>query len=97
MLYIKLLGDAPRNSASENDNGDHRDRRSLSIVQNTMLHSMESELRVRFSNTDAYEMVDGLKALFASQFRIMKYELRDKFLSIEMEENSRLESYLETM
>ena len=51
-----------------------------------MLHSMESELRVRFSNTDAYEMVDGLKALFASQVRIMKYELRDKFLSAEMEE-----------
>ena len=53
-----------------------------------MLHSMESELQVRFSNTDAYEMVDGLKALFASQFRIMKYELRDKFLSTEMEEKT---------
>ena len=47
---------------------------------------MKSELQVRFSDTDAYEMVDGLNALFASQFRIMKYELRDKFLSIEMEE-----------
>ena len=58
---------------------------------------MESELRVRFSNTDAYEMVDGLKALFASQFRIMKYQIRDKFLSVEMEENSRLESHLATM
>ena len=58
---------------------------------------MESEARVRFSNTDAYEMVDGLKVLFASQFRIMKYQIRDKFLSVEMEENSRLESHLETM
>ena len=58
---------------------------------------MKSELRVRFSETDAYEMVDGFDALFASQFRIMKYELRDKFLSIEMEENSRLESHLATM
>ena len=62
-----------------------------------MLHSLESESRVRFSNTDAYEMVDGLNALFASQIRIMKYELRDKFLSVEMEENSRLESHLATM
>ena len=52
---------------------------------------------MRFSHTAAYEMVDGLKALFASQFGIMKYELRDKFLSIEMEENSRLESHLATM
>ena len=58
---------------------------------------MESELRVHFLDTDAYEMVDGLKTLFASQFRIMKYELRDKFLSAEMEENSRLESHLATM
>ena len=58
---------------------------------------MESELRVRFSDTDTYEMVDELNALFASQIRIMKYEIRDKFLSVEMEENSRLESHLETM
>ena len=87
MLYIKLLGDTPGDSVSENDNGDYHDRRSLSIkVQSTMLHSMESELRVHFLNTDAYEMVDGLKALFASRVRIMKYELRDKFLSAEMEE-----------
>ena len=82
----------------KNDNCDYHDRRSLSIeVQSTMLHSMEYELQVRFSNTDAYEMVDGLKALFVSQFRIMKYELRDEFLSTKVEENSRLESHLETM
>ena len=100
LLYViyKTVRRYTRDSAGENDNGDYHDRRSLSIeVQNTMLHSMESELRVRFSNTDAYEMVDGLKALFASQVRIMKYELRDKFLSAEMEENSRLESHLATM
>ena len=98
MLYIKLLRDTPGDSMSENDNGDYRDCRSLSIkVQSTMLHSMESDLQVRFSNTDSYEMVDGLKALFVSQIKIMKYELRDKFLSTEMEESSRLESHLETM
>ena len=44
---------------------------------------MKSELRVHFSDTDAYEMVDGLNVLFASQIRIMKYELRDKFLSVD--------------
>ena len=100
LLYViqEPLGDAPGDSVSGNDNGDYHDRRSLSIaVQSTMLHSMESELRVRFSNTDAYEMVDGLKALFASQVRIMKYELLDKFLSAEMEENTCLESHLVTM
>ena len=89
MLYIILLGDTPGDSMSENDNGDFHDLRSLSIeVQSTMLHSMESELRVRFSNTDAHEMVDGLKALFASRVRIMKYGLRDKFLSAEVKEKT---------
>ena len=92
------LGDAPGDSASENDNDDYRDRRDISIaVQNTMLHTMESELRVRFLNTDAYEMVGELKALFASQVRVMKYEYLDKFLSTKMEENTCLESHLATM
>ena len=62
-----------------------------------MLHSMESELRVRFSNTNAYEMVGELKALFASQVRVMKCEYLDKFLSMKMEENTCLESHLATM
>ena len=100
LLYViqEPLGDEPRDSASENDNGDYRDRRDISIaVQNTMLHTMESELRVRFSNTNAYEMVDELKALFASQVRVMKCEYLDKFLSMKMEENTCLESHLATM
>ena len=89
LLYViyKTVRRYTRNSASENDNGDYHDHRSFSIiVQSTMLHSLESESRVRFLNTETYEMVDGLKALFALQFRIMNYELRDKFLSTEMEE-----------
>jgi hypothetical protein len=54
-------------------------------------------LRVRFLNTNAYEMVVELKALLASQVRIMKYEYVTKFLSIKMVENTCLESHLETM
>jgi hypothetical protein len=42
-------------------------------------------------------MVVELVALFASQVRSMKYELMDKFLSIELEENVFLKSHLETM
>ena len=100
LLYMiqEPLGDAPGDSASENDNGDYRDHRDISItVQCAMLYSMESELRVRFSNTNAYEMVDELKALFAPQVRVMKYEYLDKFLSTKMEENTCLESHLATM
>jgi hypothetical protein len=42
-------------------------------------------------------MVDGLKVLFASQVRIMKYLYLEKLFSINMEENTFLESHLATM
>jgi hypothetical protein len=42
-------------------------------------------------------MVDGLKVLFASQVRIMKYLYLEKLFSIKMEENTFLESHLATM
>jgi hypothetical protein len=65
----------------ENDNGDYHDHRDNSVqVQSTMLHTMESGLRERFSNTNAYVMVVELKAHFASQVRIMKCDHMDKFL-----------------
>jgi hypothetical protein len=53
---------------------------------------MKSEIWGRSSNTNAYVMLVELDALFASQVRVMKYELMDKFLSIELEENICLES-----
>ena len=99
LLYViqEPLGDEPGDSASEDDD-DYRNRRDISItVQCAMLYSMEYELRSCFSNTNAYEMVDELKALFAPQVRVMKYEYLDKFLSTKMEENTCLESHLATM
>jgi hypothetical protein len=42
-------------------------------------------------------MVVELKALFASQVKIMKYEYLDEFVSIKMKENICLESHLATM
>jgi hypothetical protein len=42
-------------------------------------------------------MVVKLKVLFPSQVRIMKYEYLNKFLSINLEENTCLESHLATM
>ena len=100
LLYViqEPLGDEPGDSTSEDDADDYRNRRDISIeIQCAILYSMESELRSRFSNSNAYEMVDELKALFASQVRVMKYEYLDKFLSMKMEENTCLESHLATM
>ena len=60
-----------------------------------MLYSMDSELQLRFNNTNAYDMVDELKARFASQIRVMKYEYLDKFISPKIEENTCLDVHLE--
>jgi hypothetical protein len=52
-----------------------------------MLRTMKSKSWERSSNTNSYLMVVELETLLASQARIMKYRLMDKFLSIELEAN----------
>jgi hypothetical protein len=82
----------------KNDNGNYRDHCDHSIkVHSTVLPTMKSELRERSSNTCLYLMFVELEALIASQVRIMKYELMDKFLSIELEENIFLKSHTATV
>jgi hypothetical protein len=72
----------------KNDNSDYCDHGDNSIkVYCTVLHTMKSESWQRSSNTNPCLMVVELEALLASQARIMKYGLMDKFLSIELEEN----------
>jgi hypothetical protein len=94
----KPLGVASGDFAIKNDNGDYRDRADNSMkVHSVVLHTMKYEFWERSSNTNSYLMVVELEALFASQVRIMKYELMDKFLSIELEENIFLKSHLVTM
>lgn len=100
LLYLirEPLGDKSDESTSEDDKDDFRTRRDLFIiVQCAMLYSVDSVLRVRIWNTNAYDMVDGLKALIIEQVRIIKYECLDKFLSTKMEENTSLESHLANM
>jgi len=100
LLYTieEPLGDKPDDSASEEEDEEYRTRRDMDItVQCTMLYSIVPELRPRFFCTNAYEMVDGLKALFISQVRVMKFEYLDKFFSTKMEENTCLDSHLATM
>jgi hypothetical protein len=91
LLYMiqQPLEDALGDFTVNNDNGDYRDRREISIeVQSTMLHTMESELRECFSNINAYVMLVELKALFTMQVRIMKYEYGDKFFQLSWKRTS---------
>ena len=92
------LGDAPDDSASEEEYEEYSTRRTLFIVvQCTMLYSMELELRVCFKNTNTYDMTDELKALFISQVKVAQYECLDEFLSMKIEENTCLDSHLAKM
>jgi hypothetical protein len=94
----ELYGDASRDFTIRNDNSDYHDRGDNSIqVQSIMLHIMSLNWGERSSNTNSYLMVVELEVLFASQVRIMKYELMDKFFSIELKENIFLKSHLATM
>ena len=91
LLYVieEPLGYAPRDSASEHDYDEYRDRRDSTIaVQSMMRLSMVAGMRGHFVNTNPYEMVAELKALFAPQVRLMKHECLDKFLSTKMEEQT---------
>jgi hypothetical protein len=64
-----------------NDNSDYRDRGDNSIkVYCTMLHTTKFESWERSSNTNSCLMVVEVEALLASQVRIMKYGLMEKFL-----------------
>jgi len=89
------LGDEPESYDDLEEFGVRRD--TASVVQWTMLFSMDADLRERFRHTDAYETVDELKTEFDDQVRMVKYECLDKFLSCKMEENTCLESHLRLM
>ena len=92
------LGDAPGDSASQEDDDDYRDHRNTAIaVQCLMTRCMTPQLKSRFKDHNPYDKVDELKALFIEQIRLMKYECLDTFLSTKMEENTCLESHLRRM
>ena len=61
----ELLGDTPDNSVSEKGDDEHHTHRYLFMtVQYAILHSMESELHVRVNDTNTYDVVVELKALY---------------------------------
>ena len=59
-----------------------------SIVQCAMLYGLESGLQRRFERHGPYEMFQELKLIFQANTRVERYEVSNKFYSLEMEENS---------
>ena len=67
MLYVieEPLGDQPNDSASKDEVEEYRTRRDIyKYVQCLMTVCMNSDLKVQFKNTNAYDIIDELKALF---------------------------------
>ena len=61
----ELLGDTPDNSVSEKGDDEHRTHRYLFMtVQYAIRYSRESELQVHVNDTNTYDVVDELKALY---------------------------------
>ena len=63
-------------------------------VQYAILYSRESELRVRINDTNMYDVVDELKALYCKS-ELWSMSIWTGFLSTLMEGNTCLESHLE--
>ena len=63
-------------------------------VQYTILHSMESELLVRVADTNTYDVLDELEALYC-KLELWSMSIWTGFLSTLVEGNTCLESHLE--
>ena len=89
------LGDTHDNSTNEEDGDEYCTHRHLFMtVQYTILHSMESELRVHVNDINTYEVVDKLKALDRKS-ELWSMSIWMGFLSTMVEGNTCLESHLE--
>ena len=59
--------------------------------------SMEPELKAQFQHMEPYVMMDALKTHSIDQMKLEQFEQLDKFLSLQMEEHTCLETHLSKM
>ena len=82
------LGDTPDNSVSEEDDDEYCTHRHLFMtVQYTILHFMKFKLRVRVNDTNMYDVVDELKALYCKS-ELWSMSIWTGFLSTVVEEST---------
>jgi hypothetical protein len=68
-----------------------------------MLYAMEFDLQKRFEKMSAFDIIAGLKAIFAHQARAERYKASDLFFSKMEEHNSvrerviKMSSYIQCM
>jgi hypothetical protein len=83
------VGEAPKEDASKDDKAVYQTKvDDASFVQSSMLFAMESDLQKRFEKMSAFEIITNLKAIFAPQARVERYEASELFFSSRMDEHS---------
>ena len=58
---------------------------------------MEPELQKRFEKMNAFEIIKDLKAVFAPQARVERYDASELFFSAKMEEHSSISEHVVKM
>ena len=62
-----------------------------------MLYAMGADLQKRFENMSAYEIITNLKAVFAPQARVERYEACEAFFLANMDEHSSVSEHVVKM
>jgi hypothetical protein len=93
-----VIGDVPNTDASKDDKVVYQTKvDDASFVQSGMLFAMESELQKRFEKMGAFEIITDLKAIFAPQARVERYETSELFFSSRMDEHSSVSEHVVKM
>ena len=88
------LGDAPAPANQDVMNAWQSHCDDYSLVQCSMLYSLESGLQKCFEHHGAYEMFEELKMVFQAHARVERYDVSDAFYSCKMEENSSVSEHI---
>ena len=100
LLYMidRPLGDQLDDSASEEVRYEWHDHYGMFVrVEWLMRTCMNFDLRGKFSDSCANEIIAGLNVLFMAQVRVARYKCLDEFLSTMMEEKTCLDQHLVRM
>src|SRR4051812_32341293 len=100
MAYVLevALGDEPPVDASQDEKNVYLSKTDdYNLVQSGMLYSMEAELQKHFVRMGAYEIITDLKAVYAPQAGVERYEAFEAFFSAKMDEHNSVSEHVVKM
>jgi hypothetical protein len=92
------VGATPKPDAPKDDQVVYHTKvEDASFIQNGILSAMESDLQKGFEKMSAFEIITGLKAIFAPQAWAERYEASELFFSTRMDEYSSVSEHVVKM